>query len=1038
VNFGYDPKGRLTSVKKTDATITSETDYGYDPRGNLNLVTQVSTTPGTPANIVQSAIFPSTCTNTKTCNQPTSVTDARGNTTDFTYDSNSGQVATVTLPAPTTGAVRPQTRHTYTQMSAQFKNGSGQTVSGDPAWTLTGASECQTQLTCAGTADEVKTSVTRDVNQGLLPTSFSKGDGTGVLTATTAYTYTGLGSAKTLDGPLAGTADTMRDYYDTMGRSLGSIGPDPDGGGSLKNRAMRITYDNDGRPATTDIGTAAGQGDNDLANMTSLQQQIMGYDGQGRIATLKTNAGGATYNLAQMSYSAAGAPDCVTVRMNPATFGSPPADACAPGTQGSSGPDRIAKFGHDVYFRPTTVTRGYGTTDAAVELTKAYDSLGRLSTVKDAENNLTTYEYDGMNRLSKTRYPLPTKGSNASSMTDYEQLTYDANSNVITRRLRDTNSIASTYDKLNHVMLKNLPGTEPDVSYAYDNLGRLTSASQTGNALSFAYDALSRNLAQTGPNGTVTSQWDLAGRRIQVTYPGTGLYLNYDYLTTGEILKIRENGAVSGVGVLANYDYYDLGNRKSLTFGNGVVQNYTYDPVLRLTSLGNDLPGGTSNDLTIGTIEYNPASQITSAPKSNDDYAWLGHYNVNRPYTANGLNQHLTAGPANLTYDTRGNLTSDGTNSFTYTSENLLKTGPNGTTLSYDPAMRLYQVAGASTTSFAYDALNIIADYDGSGTVLHHYVFGPAGQPIVQYDGNGTATRRFLSSDERGSIISLTDSGGALVGINPYDEYGIPQSTNIGRFLYTGQMWLSEIGLQYSNTRVYSPYLGRFLQTDPVGYGDVLNWYAYVRNDPVNRLDPLGLQETGGVSTLPNGVETDVIIITASAFGGIGGGHAGSGTGGNGSSAAALKKIFEQAQNAANNASVCSRPLHGTANRGQTVNSRRAQVRRELAELMDSARRTGDDPGQALNFEIGVVSARLRPGGTWVSGGTTKEEGNILFGAITAELGIPLAGATGFGDLDEMIDDTLGLVGARPYDGHWGPDSQAAKDQMAEGAKCPG
>jgi YD repeat-containing protein len=61
-------------------------------------------------------------------------------------------------------------------------------------------------------------------------------------------------------------------------------------------------------------------------------------------------------------------------------------------------------------------------------------------------------------------------------------------------------------------MFKDLPGSEPDVTYSYDSLGRLTSASQTGNALSFTYDALSRNLTQVASQGTVTSAWDLAGR----------------------------------------------------------------------------------------------------------------------------------------------------------------------------------------------------------------------------------------------------------------------------------------------------------------------------------------------------------------------------------------------------------------------------------------------------------------------------------------------------------------------------------------------
>lgn len=106
-------------------------------------------------------------------------------------------------------------------------------------------------------------------------------------------------------------------------------------------------------------------------------------------------------------------------------------------------------------------------------------------------------------------------------------------------------------------------------------------------------------------------------------------------------------------------------------------------PVSRLSTLTSNLVG-TAQD-QIATLTYTPSSQIDTLSKSNDAYAWASHYNVDRPYTSNGLNQLTAAGATTLGHDSKGNLNAIGSSSYLYSSENRLLTGPAGASLYYAP-----------------------------------------------------------------------------------------------------------------------------------------------------------------------------------------------------------------------------------------------------------------------------------------------------------------------------------------------------------------
>ena len=234
-------------------------------------------------------------------------------------------------------------------------------------------------------------------------------------------------------------------------------------------------------------------------------------------------------------------------------------------------------------------------------------------------------------------------------------------------------------------------------------------------------------------------------------------------------------------------------------------------------------------------------------------------------YTSNELNQYTKVSSTGYQYDLNGNLTDDGNQLYEYDWENRLtavrRKSDNALIAEYryDPfgrrAKKIVRIPQERMVSYLYDGAQVIEERDNDFDPERRFVYGPGIDEPISIHNVISGETYFYQRDGLGSVTELTDAEGNVIERYRYSPYGklkiydgswtqLTGSAVGNPYFFTGRRYDPESGLYYYRARMYSSEVGRFLQPDPIGYWDGLNRYTYVLNNPLNLVDPLGLQSS--------------------------------------------------------------------------------------------------------------------------------------------------------------------------------------------------
>ncbi|WP_338525219.1 RHS repeat-associated core domain-containing protein [Pseudomonas batumici] len=766
------------------------------------------------------------------------VTDANGGVETYTYDS-SHQMLTITRP---NGNVLLSNSYDANGRVSQQTLGYGSPVAGTYqfAYTLSGSQVTQTDVTDprgnierlvfngagyvttntygVGLPEQQSYSVQRDTTTNMVTSV------TDALGRVTGYAHDGVGNLTSVTR-LQGTSQAVTDSY-TYDPTFNQLASHTDG----LSHTTSYSYDSFGHltQITDPLGNAV--------KFTS--------DGQGRVTQITDPIGANT----TLSYSLG---DLASVSDPLGRTTSYLTDSAGRILAITDAVGRHTMMDYDPLDRKTKVTDPLGSVTSF-----AYDANSNLLSVTDAKSGVHAYSYDARDR--RVTYTDPLNATQSYGL--------DGLGNVTQWTARNGVIATYTYDALNRrtqsafgqTLIGGGPSlTTPDatVGYTYDGGNRLTQIVDTqGGTITRSFDNLDHLLSETTSLGTVSYAYDAADRRTSMTVTGQPA-VNYTY-DVGNRLTSLGNGSQSAAFT------YDANNRRAtLTLPNGVVVSYGYDNAGQLINLSYAKGGTSLGNLSYGydnagqRVQLGGSLASTTLPSAVSTTSY------------NAANQLTAWGGATLLYDANGNMTSDGSNTYTWDSRQRLSTltGTTSGSFSYDAADRRSQktIAG-QTTSYVFDGINLVQELAGAvtPTVQANLLTGGVDEVFSRTEAGGS-TYSYLV-DALGSTQALTDSTGASTTQYTYDPYG--QTSSSGSASANSQQYTGRendgTGLYYYRARYYSPGFGRFISGDPIGLAGGINTYAYANGNPIRYTDSRGLDVYVGNTSQVAGLHQKIIVDT--------------------------------------------------------------------------------------------------------------------------------------------------------------------------------